>query len=254
MLKALFLDIDETLIHKEECSDCKKIGNAGYWTHKEVLKALSDLKKVIPIVPISGRRSTSFSEIKENIPYTVAILEHGGLFLPNNYISKKWSNLLYPACKKDGGYLWNFAKELERKGYNIDKKGRKSSFWICSSSNTKKFLSPNEHSDITTNLPNNLEVVQNKGMVGIIPTISGKLNSAKFYCNELNINLKDTFFIGDDDNDLKLLSNVGRVATFKNAHPEAVSIVEKRTKNGYIAKSGHTGTIDILNNIKKEIL
>jgi YrbI family 3-deoxy-D-manno-octulosonate 8-phosphate phosphatase len=61
--------------------------------------------------------------------------------------------------------------------------------------------------------------------------VSDKLNVAKKLCTELNINLTDVAFIGDDLNDISLLKNVGFAATPNNAPDYIKSIVQYVTKS-----------------------
>lgn len=68
--------------------------------------------------------------------------------------------------------------------------------------------------------------------------IKDKLTCVKQICNELNINLKNVAYIGDDINDLQVIENVGFGCCVSNAHNSL------KTKANYITqKKGGEGAI-----------
>lgn len=62
----------------------------------------------------------------------------------------------------------------------------------------------------------------------------GKLNAVKEICNELGINLDQVAYIGDDINDIELLSSVGLAACPKDANNQVKSLpsIHVQTKEG----------------------
>lgn len=253
MVKCLFLDIDDTLIHKEYCSHCIRIYGEDYFIHKITQHILKDIKKIIPIILISGRRKSSYFRVKEFIPHNIAILEHGGFIYNDDLIFSKWKQKLIPVCYQKGGYLWNIANELRNKGFYIDRKGRKASFRV-QLEEFKRILPRNLEKEVLKSLPDYLRIVKNKEMVDIISANSGKLNAASFYLKEKKLDISDVAFIGNDENDIDLLSAVGRAITFRDAPRNVILSVIAEGKQGLIVDSGHKGIIKALKKIKEELI
>ena len=56
------------------------------------------------------------------------------------------------------------------------------------------------------------------------PDCKTKLQAAQEICDELGIGLKDVAFVGDDINDIELLSHVGYPCCPPNARPEVLAV------------------------------
>lgn len=72
-------------------------------------------------------------------------------------------------------------------------------------------------------------VVQSRGRKLDIPVISGcqnKLEAVQKVCEEMNIQLKDVLFIGNDQNDLALLRQVGVKVCPADAYPAILKEVD----------------------------
>jgi len=253
MIKTLFLDIDDTLIHKENSSYCIQIDKENYFIHKNTQNFLDDIKRIIPIILISGRRKSSYFRVKEFIPHNIAILEHGGLIYNDDLVFSEWKKILNSTCYHKKAYLWSFANKLKEKGFYIDKGGRETSFRV-QLTKSKKILSKDIQKKISKLLPGYLKIIKNKKMIDIIPANSGKLNTALFYLQKKKIDIKNVAFIGNDENDIELLSAVGEAITFQDVSREVVLSVRAKGKHGIIVSKGHNGIIDALNKIKKELI
>lgn len=253
MIKILFLDIDGTLIFLEDCLKCVKIQKENYFIHKTTQKLLENIKEIIPIVLISGRRESSYFRIKRIIPHNIAILEHGGLIYNNDLISSQWEKTLNHFYCKNQKNLWDFANKLINKGFYIDKKGRKFSFRIQLTKNNK-ILSKNAEDIISEYLPSSLKIIKNEGMIDVIPINSGKLNIASLFLRKNKMNMDDVVFIGNDENDVDFLSAAGKAMTFQNSSEEVILSVKTKGSNGVIVSKGHNGIINALKKIKKELI
>jgi HAD superfamily hydrolase (TIGR01484 family) len=251
MIKILFLDIDGTLIFKENCSNCIKISGEDYFIHKSTQSLLNRIKRIIPIILISGRRKSSYFRVKKFIPHNVAILEHGGLIYNDDLIYNKWKKVLAYHCGEKES-LWNFTDELMKKGFYIDKKERKISFRV-QSTKFNKILPKNLEEKIIEFLPKNLKIIKNEKMVDIIPINSGKLNVALFYLQEKGVNINDVAFIGNDENDIDFLSAVGKAMTFQSSSRSVILSVRKKGKFGIVISEGHNGIINALKKIKQDL-
>ena len=63
------------------------------------------------------------------------------------------------------------------------------------------------------------------------PKSMSKLEAAKQICNELGITLAEVCFVGDDINDIELLSEVGYPCCPPNARPEVLAVPKIRVLN-----------------------
>ena len=242
MLKYLFLDIDGTLLHNENSSGTIKLSGEENFIHKETRRILGEIKKTIPVILISGRRRHSFLRVKDYIPYSAAILENGGIIYNNNLFFKIFD------CESESLSL--AATQLKKAGFYIE---YGETLLKVQPSKSKKFLSQEDEEKVLKIIPDCLKIAKGEGLVRIIPKCSGKLNSAIFYLKKEKIGINDIIFIGNDENDIELLSVAGKAITFQNAHPGAVFAVKTRGKagNGVIVDGGHKGIVDALKIIKE---
>ena len=253
MIKYLFLDIDNTLIYKKSVSDSIQINGEEKFIHKKTQDILENIKKIIPVILISGRRKINYFKVKKFIPHDIAILEHGGLIYNDKLIFSKWKKMLAPTCYQKKALLWKFANELEKRGFYIDKTSRIASFRV-QLTEFQKILPSHLKKELRNSLPSYLDIVENEEMIDVIPKKSGKLNAASFYLQERKIDIEDILFIGNGENDIGLLSAAGKAITFRDAPSKVILSVKNKGKDGFIIDKGHLGIIKALQKIKKELI
>ena len=252
-IKAVFSDIDKTLIHKSFLKKFLPVEDEGKFMSKRGASLMSQIgSRGIPVILISGRRITSYERIMNIIPHSFAVLEHGCLVLDGNKVDTNYAYnfkdyIGNPLKPKSSGILWDYEQEMRKRGYITDSKDRISSFRIDPDKNglnvseQKKLLSMKH--------PQGIKTVRNINFIDFIPPMGGKDNAIKYLFSKLGVGWDSIACLGDDYNDLEMLSKAKYVFTHKGAVSEVKKVVKER--DGYISKySGHDGTVDML----KEVL
>jgi len=84
--------------------------------------------------------------------------------------------------------------------------------------------------------------------IDVMPKAGGKGNALNFILEKLGIPTESSVALGDDYNDLNMLSAAHIIACPGNAIPKVKELVERR--RGYISPySEHQGTVDMLQTI-----
>lgn len=245
-IRILFSDIDGTLIHKEK-SDIR-IADEGKFVSKKTIKLIAKIMQFVPVVLISGRRLLNFKKITHRIPYTFGVIEHGCIIVKEGkidfgYLEKMRPCIGYPEKGQKEGQIWDYEKRLNQMGYKTDSEGRLASFRIDSkqSNLTEEQIQKIEKMQH----PAGIKTVRNESFLDFIPSAGGKDNAIQFLMDTIGLGWGDVACMGDDLNDLDMLSRAGYPFTLSGAKKEIIDIVKKR--GGYISPLvSHNGAEDIL--------
>lgn len=245
MIRAILLDIDNTIAHKE-----KSIGKfitlppANSYISVQTHKLLGELSAHVPIVLITGRRSRRYPETKNLIPHRYAIFENGAVIFDSVHGKLSWEGNDATKLKHLGG----FEKQLRGKGYRPYREGRAASFRI-----DKKELSTDGVQELKELLVDGIKLVSNGPFCDFVVSEAGKENAAGYVLSKLGKSYNEAAFVGDDINDLALLKLVGHPMTICKSNESVVSVVKKR--GGYVTKrEGHAGIIEALQHIKRKVI
>lgn len=269
----IFSDLDGTLIFHDDIHKMKKVrnktdetivvkdleSNKNYECYNvptnlynvffsvETRDILFELKKDYYIVVVSGARKSSVTNRKHVLDFADAFLiENGGLILDSKFREdKNWSRNFIESKK----VLWNFAKKLEDDGWILDFKGRTAAFRIREHENSHKNKSNFKNLE-KIKLPKELEKTSNLGSMDIILKKAGKRNAVKYFLNKIGMNKKDSIGIGDDVNDIEMLSETNKKFVIGNAYPTMKKHAKKN--KWFISKNKNfEGIKEILLEIKK---
>jgi HAD superfamily hydrolase (TIGR01484 family) len=203
-VKAIFFDIDGTLVHKGS-------------TSKKTLELINEIMKKGIIVGIATGRARfdlhKFEFVKNfNGPL---IFEEGCLILKKNSLDLNWDKKIAPAMK----HLRKIAEKFDQ--YDIRWKER--SFSIYSASDFPE-----------VNTLRNVAVYRNRNHLNITPSIASKGLAIMHLCRKMRIPLKQVCCVGDDYNDLSMFDFVGFPCCVGNAFKAVKDAVQER--HGYVAK------------------
>jgi HAD superfamily hydrolase (TIGR01484 family) len=248
-IKLVFSDIDNTLIHNSIIGKFLPIIGEDRIISRRAITIIYEIGQLgIPFILITGRRISSFKKIMNYVPHAGAILEHGCIIYKENKIDAAFAQLFVdyigdPNHPQNQGLLWEYKKDLEAKGYTLDAKGRTASFRIDPAQNN---LSKTEEQELLTmKHPYGLKAVSNTGFIDFIPPMGGKDQAIEYLIKSLGSDWKHIACLGDDYNDVEMLSKAGYPFTHSSARPEVINLVGQR--KGYISPyKDHHGTIDML--------
>jgi HAD superfamily hydrolase (TIGR01484 family) len=248
-IKILFSDVDNTLAHKEP--EHFKIPEEESYISKENAALLEEIKKIIPVILITGRRITGFERVSKIIPNSFGLIEHCCLLIKNGRPDKQYAREFKKYIGKPWkfakqGLLWDYEQELKCAGWVVDSKDRYASFRIDPEKNNfdnaeiAKLLKKKHFEGIKT--------VTNGRYIDFIPPMGGKSHGINHVLIELGCRWKHIAAFGDDYNDAEMLKSAGFPFTISGARDEIISIVKKH--GGYISREcSHKGTEDILKRI-----
>ncbi|MFO8016084.1 MAG: HAD hydrolase family protein [Candidatus Woesearchaeota archaeon] len=247
----VFSDIDNTIIHKEKAGNCIRIADEERFISKKSIKNIAKIMQFVPVVLISGRRLKSFKRVTHRIPYTFGIIEHGCMILEEGNIDKDYLEIMRPyiGCAEEGkkeGVLWEYERFFQDKGYKTDSEGRLASFRIDPETNN---LTEEQIQEIEMmEHPKGITTTRNLSFLDFMPAIGGKENAIRFILNKKGLGWHHAACMGDDTNDIKMLSQSGYPFTLSGAKAEIIDRVRK--KGGYVSQfRSHKGTEDMLSRI-----
>lgn len=236
----IFCDIDGTLTYTEADSHDSaiiKMDETCYLSKKTIAYINELIKKGCLFVLITGRKLSNLNNVNQYLQVRDYIIEHGSFIYLNNALDEKWSDKVKHIIGADNikrGSLWDYEEELIKNGYKIHSDGRFGSFRILKGDLQK----PKQ----------DFVLVQNGESIDVIPAIAGKLNAIKYLIEKYHCDHGNTYAIGNDYNDLEMLSFVKHPYAPASAINEVKNLLQ--SNNGYIAKhTTHEGIAEILENI-----
>ena len=243
-MKILFSDVDGTLAHEQH--EKYKIPGEDRFVSGDTVELLSEIRKKIPVVIVTGRRITGFERLAV-IPYDFGVIEHGCLLLKRGRIDKNYAKefrkyIGKPWRKLKEGLLWDYEKELQERGYVTDSENRYATFRVSPKVNK------NAYELLKIKHPYGIKTVINQGNVDFLPASGGKSHALNHMLIEKHCSWKDAGAFGDDNNDVEMLHSAGSAFTLASASNEVISLVRK--KQGYVSEfKYHQGTEDVLRRI-----
>jgi HAD superfamily hydrolase (TIGR01484 family) len=251
-IKLLFSDIDNTLIHKSFIRKLLPVVGEDRIISKRAISLLAEIgAEGIPVVLVSGRRISSFRRVMSVIPHSFVVLEHGCLILDRTEIDTRYAARFRkyignPYNPRTKGVLWEYEKVLQNKGYKTDSKGRIASFRI--DPGTNNLSSKERRALMEMKHPYGIKIVRNLNFIDFIPPTGGKDNAIAYMLNKFGTSWRQVACMGDDYNDISMLSK----ARYTFTHASALSQVKRlvKSKKGYVSPySAHNGTVDILKQV-----
>jgi Cof subfamily protein (haloacid dehalogenase superfamily) len=224
-LKAVVLDLDGTLFHKDQTISQRTIHVLNQWRNmgKEVIIATGRPPRFV------------FGILPGQLQYRYCICYNGAEIYRNRQLIcqnlipgesvqniLEWLRLTYPGCiisVEAGNQLFtNYS--LDKFEPNLDY--RIVDFKSMSFENAAKILvdlsSIPDISIIERNLPGNCRMlVTGKSLGEIFLRNISKLTGVQFILNSIGLELKETIAIGDDNNDIELISECGVGVAMGNA-------------------------------------
>ena len=261
MVKIIFSDIDGTLLHAYSPGFALvKIEEEEKYVSTDAVSAIAQLRsRSVKFALVTGRRKSGYERLAGAIPHDYALIEHGCVILANGSIDAGWAEVLRPVTGQIGagtGPIWDYEQQLLQEGFKTDSKGRLSTVrvYIDEPNNLseeqkrrieQKVEKEAGHLGITT--------AENEGMVDIVPALGGKMNSIAYLLTKTGFSIDEIVALGNDTNDLDMLSIAMQVACPGNAKPEVKRIVGE--KGGYVsAYPCHEGTMDLFRNYVEPLL
>ncbi len=247
----LFSDIDNTLAYPGGEGKPVRLQDEDAYVSQQAIDLLEKIRQSgVPTILSTGRRYYNYSRFSSVIPHDGCILESGSVFIYQGKVDEEWQNYLQPEIgdirqPQRQGKLWVYEEELRRQGFSTETKGRVGSFRIRHGQSGLEELEQR----VIRSLPSEIMTTINGGSLDILPRKGGKANAARYAAGKLHISLSDAAAVGDDINDVDLLSSAGHPFTFAEVPPEVREIVAG--KKGYICayRPSHEGIIAILTQI-----
>ncbi|MBI2147887.1 HAD-IIB family hydrolase [Candidatus Woesearchaeota archaeon] len=245
----LFSDIDNTLIHQTGIKKFLQVPGENRTMSKRGISLLAQIgASGVPVILISGRRISSFDRVMKIIPHSFAILEHGCVILNSDGVDDKYASQFFEYVGDHHkphkyGLLWEYEKQLQEQGYITDSKGRIASFRIDPKENNMN--EDNIRRLLAAKHPNGIKTEQNLTFIDFIPPLGGKDKAVQYFLQKWNTTWDHVACLGDDYNDIGMLSK----AKYTFTHSGAISQVQQivRSRGGYVSPySGHHGTVDLL--------
>lgn len=242
--------------------------------HKETVRLMELIRNDgIPIVLITGMRVSGYAAIRNFLPHDRGITEHGGVIWTPDGIDETWNaylsagiesvreyqkflNALFRGTKvvqsadrrtmvrlqADSGLSLSIEEIVQRLSRNSPEKTELQEQPINVNGNTYLVKIP-EKIMVFPHRPDPPEL-----SIDIIPEMSGKLNALNYMLNEIGISWKKVAGFGDDDNDIRFISNSAFRMTYTTASPGVVTAVDSgEAKYAYKTPlTSHRGAIDVL--------
>lgn len=263
MKKAIFSDIDGTLIHKldkelisnKEVNDLIQVSDENRFISKKTVDLISKLRENEAIfILITGRRKSGYQKLAQIIPHDYAVIEHGCVILENGDYDQGWIKNLEQVIGKIGsktkeGILWDYEQFFRKLGYNTDSNGRLATFRVYRHAESQNDLTEEEKVKIESlKHPSGITTTRNMDMLDILPTLGGKLNAMNYLIEKYAVNLQHTIGLGDDVNDYSMLKHVTLPITYNGANKEIKELVNLR--KGYVSRfDSFKATEDMLSKI-----
>jgi len=255
MSKAIFSDVDGTLafgdgshgVKVQEVNDstyivtipdssrtyqCYDISTEMYHVYfaLNTRSLLRTLQRDYDIVIATGARLSTVELRKKSFDFVnVVILENGGMILDGDYqIDREWEAHLEPERK----YLGDVKAQLESQGWVLDDQGRTSALRVRPRDNDHRTEDEFKQLCQRISLPDELKTTINFDCLDIILTSAGKAEALR-YLAEKN-KYTETIGIGDDINDMSLLSATDKSYLLRNAPIELRKLA--RRKGWFISK------------------
>ena len=230
MERAVFSDIDGTLIHKK-ASDIE-IEKGGYIS-KDTIGLIEKLRRQSYFILSTGRRKANYERIAGAIPHDIAMIEHGCVIIENGIADNEWLESI------GSDAVIKYAEVLKREGYRVDSEGRLASVRVIEGKYKERDLEAKISGESA------LSVVRNQGMLDIIPSLGGKEMAALYISKKKGLELKYCAALVDDLNDLSLIRVTGTSLCPASANPKIKNAVADM--GGYVSAFKYQrGTEDIL--------
>ncbi|GEM_PF-7108250 len=261
----LCTDVLGTLIHTADPSvppeDLIETNSVQRYVHRETVAILAAIQSAgVPILLATGSRRSSYERFLRNrfgdivLPYTTAIIEHGGVILEHERADPEWSGRIGGEVMQ----LFEYKRRLRMAGIVVDDEGRAASFRIDPRANemTAKELNYalNDIDQRIGGRPTEIQCMVHVpyppeyACIEVIPKSSGKENAIEFVLNRMGLSWANVVAAGDDTNDLGMMDKAGYSMTIAGANSTVISLVSD--KGGYISQHPkHMGTIDILTHL-----
>ncbi|MGE0085962.1 MAG: HAD family hydrolase [Desulfococcaceae bacterium] len=226
-MKALIVDLDGTLVHAEP-GEIPVPGFSGcrYMALRSA-DLLAEISQKMPVLIATGRNAKSVGGLTdqlENIFFSGFVLENGmvartSLYADTENPVDEWAEIAqhFPDWRRISGYENCLGLAFDRSEENPGKRVR----------------------EVLDSMGKTAHLYQEPGKIFVYPYLSGKLSGIQVLGFEPHI------VLGDDINDLDMLSAAGYSATMASAHEKVRHLVME--KGNYCSEfSSHKGTEDLL--------
>ena len=250
MIRALFSDIDNTIIHSSSVKKALHLQDDGRVISRRSISLLYQIGRHIPVILITGRRMKSYERIMRFIPHGYAVLEHGCVILQGKHVDPHYAHQFreYVGRHPDQreGYLWEYETMLKQQGFLTDSEGRIATFRVDPAQQHHPPFPPDHL--LNRDHPHHIKTVINLNFIDFMPPMGGKENAIHYLLKIFHCNWNDVACFGDDHNDAEMLSKAGYAFTHDGAREEIKRLVER--KKGYISPhAGHDGAADVFSRI-----
>jgi HAD superfamily hydrolase (TIGR01484 family) len=274
----VFSDIDGTLIHRTtdgtNGNDAVAILDGKHGEHGVVRYISRRTQQLIRLIQdeghlfvcITGRRQSSFAAVASFIPHDFSLCENGGVVLCKtkhtgdnlddgqhkrgevDRLGKQWEKHLEQSVSA----LWEYEDQLRSEGYSTDSKGMRAKFRVFVGSDPKDAGTMTEEQKRALEIKirdeaaeRGLESVRMIDFLDVMPSAGGKANALAFVMHRLGIPADRAICLGDDMNDLSMLTAARWAACPGNAREQVKSVCQER---GHFVSTltAHAGTVDIL--------
>jgi 3-deoxy-D-manno-octulosonate 8-phosphate phosphatase KdsC-like HAD superfamily phosphatase len=193
----------------------------------------------------------SFTDVSKVIPHDFGICENGGVVMVNGKPDELWMKEL----KEQIENIWRFEKTLQQAGYNTDSKGSQTKFHAYLGDDPEGMTEEQkvalEQLVVAGGGPLGLRSVRMLGYLTVIPQKSGKANAMKYLLDHFEVPLSRAVVMGDDYNDMDMMTAAVRAACPGNAVGDVQDAVRSKNRQGselgYVSPfSGHCGTSDMI--------
>ncbi len=276
MIRLLASDVDGTLIHRFPGSprqDTEDLFHVETGRDNFVgVAARVQLERLkehgIPIVLITSRRMSTFAPVSRHLPHTFAVVEDGCVVLdtagaPDQDWLEKIAASLGATVDADGrivgGRLGAVIDNLEncsvahRRELVVETHGFLVSFKVTLSPKElpKAVSDPRAYvAGLAHGFPDALRVslnTQDRSLL-VIPVIAGKKLAMDYVLARLRLDWSEVCALGNDLNDLEMLSEAGYPMTLRGAQADVETLV--RSRKGYVADAaGPLGTSEMLERV-----
>ncbi len=273
MSKIIFSDIDGTFVFHNAIHHIRRVGSLdegfvdvldpmtgrnhaaydvstpSYEAYMDInTKSLAeDIQRSNHFVFVSAARKETMDGRKHALNFADAyILESGAIILDEAYQpDKEWAAMLEPQRP----HLQEVNAYLIDRGWRLNNEGRTAASRVRRIDNPQR--SDSEFKELCDDLvvPPELKKTQNIGSLDIILASAGKDLAAKYVMEKLGYKREDSIAIGDDINDMEVLSIVGKPYVLGSGYPTVIQMAKE--KGWYISEGVH---FDGINEILKDIL
>jgi len=198
-----------------------------FFAVETVRKLMALRSSMIMVLATGARPSTVHSRFNALQFAHYIILESGGVIYDENLKpDPDWESHL----SSDIHFLTEVKKQLISEGWELDNKGRSAAIRVRAVDNPGKSEHAFEELIATIELPQELKKTTNLGHLDIILSKAGKGNALAYLADQLLIPTQNILGMGDDDNDVTFLREVGYPVVMRSGYPQAL---EHATKHGW---------------------